>query len=198
MKNAKLPGGHETNSTPPIVVIVVVVWFGAAQARSPLTEKYPHTPHQEKCILLETMADDPIVKGVEGKMSFWSGQPKDHGELLCIHRIEAGQEIDPALDTSEQDPHTSSWGYRTASILVFLNSPAARAITGGVTDGGELHFPDAAEGHLEITPKQGDALLLWNLTPDRTLDTAAKYGVRKPSSGTMWLLTRWFRQKSVS
>jgi hypothetical protein len=171
-----------------------------AESRTALSDSHPHAPHRDKCILLESIPeDDAVLRSVEGKMAFWSSQPKENGELLCVHKIEPGQSMDVSIDTSEQDPHNSAWGFRTITLSVFLNSLGSPVGgNGALVPGGLMHFPNAREGHLEIAPRQGDALLLWNITPDRSLDTNAKYGIKENTSKQpLWVLSSWYRQKAV-
>jgi hypothetical protein len=58
--------------------------------------------------------------------------------------------------------------------------------------GAEVSFPKA---NLKVTPRMGDALLVWNLTPDHRVDESTYYQFQKVSTD-LWTFTIFIRERS--
>ena len=68
-----------------------------------------------------------------------------------------------------------------ATVILFLTSGKA-----------EYVFPKA---NLRVTPRLGDALLIWNFTPDHHIDELAQYSVEKITAPLV-TYTTYIREKA--
>jgi hypothetical protein len=74
-------------------------------------------------------------------------------------------------------------GNRVATLITFLTS----------SGGGEINFPKA---NIKVTPKRGDAILIWNVTPDHRVDELSIYGFQKISKSPLLTFTVYIREKT--
>lgn len=102
----------------------------------------------------------------------------------------------------------STAGQRVATVLVFLSAPK----------GATIQFPSAANGKYELNPSnvrllsqmirgfiliatmvQGDALLIWNVNPDVSVDDKSAWGVSMANANEdMWVLAIHARAKPLN
>lgn len=59
--------------------------------------------------------------------------------------------------------------------------------------GGEVVLPQA---NIKVTPQVGDALLIWNLTPDHKIDQNTIYGIQKVAKTPLITFTIYIRERS--
>jgi len=72
-----------------------------------------------------------------------------------------------------------------ATVLIYLQ-PA--------TEGGNTVFPNT---NIRVSPKAGDALLFYDLTPTGEGDTNSFHAGEPVIKGSKWALTKWIRQKKI-
>ncbi|RYR30988.1 hypothetical protein Ahy_B01g055784 isoform B [Arachis hypogaea] len=77
---------------------------------------------------------DPIISGIEDKISSWTFLPKENGEDIQVLRYEHGQKYDPHYDYFSDKVNIARGGHRVATVLMYLTD---------VTSGGETVFPNA-------------------------------------------------------
>jgi prolyl 4-hydroxylase len=81
-------------------------------------------------------AKDPIVAGIEDKISTWTFLPKENGEDIQVLRYEEGQKYEPHYDYFADKVNIIRGGHRIATVLMYLTD---------VVKGGETVFPHAVE-----------------------------------------------------
>ncbi|KAJ0249661.1 Prolyl 4-hydroxylase 2 [Hirschfeldia incana] len=150
-------------------------------------------------------AKDPIVSGIEDKLSTWTFLPKENGEDLQVLRYEHGQKYDAHFDYFHDKVNIARGGHRIATVLMYLSN---------VTKGGETVFPNAVESSrrklsvnkddlsdcakkgIAVKPRKGDALLFFNLHEDATPDTLSLHGGCPVIEGEKWSATKWIHVDS--
>ncbi|KAF8093285.1 hypothetical protein N665_0385s0032 [Sinapis alba] len=150
-------------------------------------------------------SQDPIVSGIEDKLSTWTFLPKENGEDLQVLRYEYGQKYDAHFDYFHDKVNIARGGHRIATVLMYLSN---------VTKGGETVFPDAVESSrrklsvnkddlsdcakkgIAVKPRKGDALLFFNLHEDATPDTLSLHGGCPVIEGEKWSATKWIHVDS--
>ncbi|TYH55932.1 hypothetical protein ES332_D09G271200v1 [Gossypium tomentosum] len=149
-------------------------------------------------------AKDPIVAGIEDKISTWTFLPKENGEDIQVLRYEYGQKYDPHYDYFVDKVNIARGGHRTATVLMYLTN---------VTKGGETVFPEAEESSLHTTPakddlsdcakkgiavkpRRGDALLFFSLHPNAIPDPSSLHAGCPVTEGEKWSATKWIHVDS--
>ncbi|CAH2054852.1 unnamed protein product [Thlaspi arvense] len=156
---------------------------------------------------------DPIVSGIEDKLSTWTFLPKvlytsmvtENGEDLQVLRYEHGQKYDAHFDYFHDKVNIARGGHRIATVLMYLSN---------VTKGGETVFPDAPESSrrqlsenkddlsdcakkgIAVKPKKGNALLFFNLHQDAIPDPLSLHGGCPVIEGEKWSATKWIHVDS--
>ncbi|KAF7813706.1 putative prolyl 4-hydroxylase 4 [Senna tora] len=149
---------------------------------------------------------DPIVSGIEDKISSWTFLPKENGEDIQVLRYEHGQKYDPHYDYFVDKVNIARGGHRIATVLMYLTN---------VTKGGETVFPNAEEpptrhrgserSHdlsecakkgIAVKPRRGDALLFFSLLPNATPDTESLHAGCPVIEGEKWSATKWIHVDS--
>ncbi|KAK7303184.1 hypothetical protein RJT34_14086 [Clitoria ternatea] len=148
---------------------------------------------------------DPIVAGIEDKISSWTFLPKENGEDIQVLRYEQGQKYDPHYDYFVDKVNIARGGHRVATVLMYLSD---------VTSGGETVFPNAEESQhhrgsetsddlsecakkgIAVKPRRGDALLFFNLHPNAVPDTISLHGGCPVIEGEKWSATKWIHVDS--
>ena len=130
-------------------------------------------------------AENEVVRRVEARLALLLNWPVEHGEGLQILRYGSGAEYLPHYDYF--DPSGASTpdillrgGQRLATVVMYLNTPAA----GGVTT-----FPDVG---LEVMPIKGNAVFFSYDRPHP--DTQSLHGGAPVREGEKWVATKWLRQ----
>ena len=128
----------------------------------------------------------------------------EHGEPFNVLRYTPGQKYDSHYDTFDPESYGPQTSQRIASFLLYLTDVEA---------GGETHFPlegpnglerlknidyKSCDGGLRVRPRAGDALLFWNVHPNRTFDKRALHGGCPVEKGEKWVATKWIRDKSFA
>ena len=136
-------------------------------------------------------SDDPVVAAVDAKISELLGLPLDTGEPLQGQRYAPGQEFKPHTDTFEPGGadyfrHCGDSGQRTWTAMIYLNAPEA---------GGATRFKQINK---TVQPEPGKLLAWNNILPDGTPNPATLHQGMKVRKGTKYVLTKWFRQRTVS
>ncbi|XP_020227128.1 probable prolyl 4-hydroxylase 4 [Cajanus cajan] len=147
---------------------------------------------------------DPIISGIEDKISSWTFLPKENGEDIQVLRYEHGQKYDPHYDYFT-DKVIARGGHRVATVLMYLTD---------VTKGGETVFPSAEESPrrrgsetssdlsecakkgIAVKPRRGDALLFFSLDTKATPDTSSLHAGCPVIEGEKWSATKWIHVDS--
>lgn len=130
-------------------------------------------------------AENDVVRRVEARLALLLNWPVEHGEGLQILHYRPGAEYLPHYDYF--DPESASTpaillrgGQRLATIVMYLNTPAA---------GGATTFPDVG---LEVLPVKGNAVFFSYDRPHP--DTQSLHGGAPVREGEKWVATKWLRQ----
>ena len=131
---------------------------------------------------------DPIVAGVDRKISELLGLPLHASEPLQGQRYAPGQEFRPHTDTFEPGGydffvHTAERGQRTWTAMIYLNQP---------DEGGATRFKTIGKS---IQAEAGKLLAWNNLRPDGRPNPATLHQGMKVRRGTKYILTKWFRER---
>ncbi|HEX8841290.1 MAG TPA: 2OG-Fe(II) oxygenase [Sphingomicrobium sp.] len=134
---------------------------------------------------------EPIVAAVDDKICALLGFPSRSGEPIQGQRYAPGQEFKPHTDTFEPGGydfyvHTADFGQRTWTAMVYLNEPE---------EGGATRFKVIGK---TVQPEPGKLLAWNNLMPDGRPNPATMHQGMKVRRGTKYILTKWFRQRSIS
>ncbi|ESW19831.1 hypothetical protein PHAVU_006G159200 [Phaseolus vulgaris] len=148
---------------------------------------------------------DPIISGIEDRISSWSFLPKENGEDIQVLRYEHGQKYDPHYDYFSDKVNIVRGGHRVATVLMYLSN---------VTKGGETVFPnaeesphhkgsetkddlsDCAQKGIAVKPRRGDALLFFSLFPNAIPDTRSLHAECPVIEGEKWSATKWIHVDS--
>jgi len=122
-------------------------------------------------------------------IALWTNLPEENGEPFYLLRYEIGQEYKPHSDYFTEAKDIGGEGNRLATIIVYLKSPE---------EGGETIFPYASPDPIKVEPKQGNAILFWNLSPDGQMDDKSIHGGLPVIKGTKWALTKWLHQRKYT
>ncbi|XP_071739990.1 probable prolyl 4-hydroxylase 10 isoform X2 [Rutidosis leptorrhynchoides] len=140
---------------------------------------------------------DETVRVIEKKIADFTYLPAENGEGLRVQHYEVGQHYIMHNDffTSEYD--IKNGGQRIATVEMRLSD---------VEEGGETMFPCATPNittlecwndkigkKISVKPRMGDALLIWNMKPDATLDISAVHAELPVIKGSKWSATAWIR-----
>jgi prolyl 4-hydroxylase len=126
-----------------------------------------------------------LIGRIEQRIARLVGWPLEHGEGLQVLRYRPGAEYKPHHDYF--DPaHAGTatilkrGGQRVATIVMYLNTPAA---------GGATTFPDVA---LEVAPLKGNAVFFSYDRPHAV--TRTLHGGAPVVEGEKWVATKWLRE----
>lgn len=124
-------------------------------------------------------------EGFQKRLARFTHEPTTNFEQGFFFKYDTGRDTEPRRDWFKEDEHElkGARGNRVATAIFFLTS----------SGGGQINFPKAG---LHITPKLGDAVLLWNLSPDHKIDENAIYGFEKISKSPVVTYTVYIREKS--
>jgi prolyl 4-hydroxylase len=131
---------------------------------------------------------DPLVGGIDRKISELLGLTLELSEPLQGQRYAAGQEFKPHTDTFEPGGydffvHTADRGQRTWTAMIYLNQP---------DEGGATRFKTIGK---TVQPEPGKLLAWNNLLPDGRPNPATLHQGMKVRRGTKYVLTKWFRER---
>jgi len=123
--------------------------------------------------------------GFQKRLARFTHEPTSNFEQGFFFKYETGRDTEPRRDWFKDDEHDlkGARGNRVATAIFFITS----------SGGGEISFPNA---NLRVTPNLGDAILLWNLSPDHKIDESAIYGFQKINKHPLVTYTVYIREKS--
>ncbi|GAV63367.1 Hpt domain-containing protein/2OG-FeII_Oxy_3 domain-containing protein [Cephalotus follicularis] len=148
---------------------------------------------------------DPIVVGIEDKISTWTFLPKENGEDIQVLRYEPGQKYEPHFDYFVDKVNIARGGHRVATVLLYLTD---------VAKGGETVFPSAevstrrkvsatnsdlsecGRKGVAVKPRRGDALLFFSLHPNALPDQSSLHAGCPVIEGEKWSATKWIHVDS--
>lgn len=120
--------------------------------------------------------EDLVICAINRRIAVISDTDPSQGEPLRVLRYSPGGEYRAHSDTL-----VNVENQRILTVLVYLNDGY---------EGGETKF---VRSGLTVEPRQGDALLFHNVTPDGYPDPMADHAGLQVTKGTKWLATRWIR-----
>lgn len=131
---------------------------------------------------------DPLVAGVEMRISSLLGMDGANGEPLQGQRYQEGQRFREHADFfyidqpywAEYEPHG---GQRTWTAMIYLNEPGA----GGATRFKLLDF--------EVEPKLGRILIWNNMALDGSPNPWTLHEGMPVETGTKYIVTKWYRER---
>lgn len=132
---------------------------------------------------------DPIVAGLEARISAITGIPVENGEGLQVLRYGVSQKYEPHFDffdPANQQEHAvmaGNGGNRVGTMLLYLSD---------VERGGSTYFPKL---DLAVHPRRGQALWFRYLH-DGLLDERSQHAGMPILAGEKWLATKWFRERA--
>ena len=134
---------------------------------------------------------DPLVARVDQAIAELLGLSLAASEPLQGQRYAPGQEFRPHTDTFEPGGydflvHTLDRGQRTWTAMVYLNEPE---------EGGATRFKRIDK---TVQPETGKLLAWNNLLPDGRPNPATLHQGMKVRRGTKYVLTKWFRERSLT
>lgn len=149
---------------------------GATQLHAARTSEGCHFNH----------ADSPLFERVNQRIAALTAWPLDHGEPLQILHYGVGAEYEPHYDYFDPvDPGTATLtaigGQRVATLILYLNTPAA---------GGATIFPELG---IEVAAIKGNALFFAYDAPHP--DTLSLHAGTPVTAGEKWIATRWMRER---
>ncbi|KAL6841439.1 hypothetical protein ACP4OV_028957 [Aristida adscensionis] len=153
------------------------------------------------CLSDAAHMQDPIVAGIEDKITAWTFIPKENGEDIQVLRYKHGERYQQHYDYFADNVNTLRGGHRVATVLMYLTD---------VAEGGETVFPLAEESDgakdptlsecaqvgIAVKPRKGDALLFFNLNLDATKDVLSLHAGCPVIKGEKWSATKWIRVAS--
>jgi len=133
---------------------------------------------------------DPLVGEVDRKIGALLGLPLDASEPIQGQRYAPGQEFKAHTDTFEPGGydfylHTAATGQRTWTAMIYLNEPG---------DGGATRFKAIGK---TIQPETGKLIAWNNLLSDGRPNPATLHQGMKVRRGTKYIITKWFRERSL-
>ncbi|HEX8643045.1 MAG TPA: 2OG-Fe(II) oxygenase [Allosphingosinicella sp.] len=131
---------------------------------------------------------DPLVAGIEAKISQLMGIQPELGETVQGQRYDVGQQFKPHHDffyTNQNyyKKEAETGGQRTWTAMIFLNEPEA---------GGQTAFPEL---DLKVTPRTGN-LLAWNNMD--LLGQPNHFTLHQGMpviAGLKYIITKWYRER---
>ncbi|KAL3499511.1 hypothetical protein ACH5RR_038604 [Cinchona calisaya] len=157
------------------------------------------TIFQTGSITILARGHDKTVSEIEKRIADFTSIPVENGEGFVVLHHEVGQKFLPHYDFFIDGYNRSNGGQIIATVIMYLSD---------VEEGGETVFPEAkgnisvvpcwnemfrGQRGLSVKPKRGDALLLWSLKPDATLDFSTVHGSCPVIRGNKWSSTKSIR-----
>lgn len=146
-------------------------------------------------------AQDPVVAGIERRISAWTGAPVENAEPMHVLHYGVGEEYQPHVDFFVEDKNTINGGQRVATILLYLND---------VPEGGETVFPfsklvpapehaaeysECARKGTAAKARKGDALLFYSVLPNgQSMDVLSTHAGCPVLKGEKYVASVWLRQ----
>ncbi|HET6632133.1 MAG TPA: 2OG-Fe(II) oxygenase [Rhodanobacteraceae bacterium] len=129
------------------------------------------------------LGETPLVARIEQRIAALTELPANHGEGLQILHYLPGQQYEPHFDWFDpaQDGYkviTAKGGQRVASVIIYLNAPAA---------GGGTQFPRAG---ITISARRGSALYFAYEGGDQS----SLHAGLPVTAGEKWIATKWLRE----
>ncbi len=115
--------------------------------------------------------------------------PPENAEGLGVLHYRAGECYAPHADYIEDTPANAAQlaarGQRVKTLLVYLNEDF---------EGGETAFPRL---NISFKPPAGSALIFHNVDTHGRIDPLTMHTGTPPTRGDKWLISKWFRMKSL-
>ncbi len=130
------------------------------------------------------LGEVPLVERIEQRLAGLLGVPTSHGEGLQILHYLPGQEYEPHFDWFDPTQPgyasiTAAGGQRTASVVIYLNTPA---------QGGGTAFPELG---LTVTARRGSAVYF----AYEGGDLSSLHAGLPVLQGEKWIATKWLRER---
>jgi len=130
------------------------------------------------------LGEQPLIERIESRIAALLGVPVDHGEGLQVLHYLPGQQYEPHQDWFDPTQPgyaaiTATGGQRIASLVIYLNTPAA---------GGGTAFPEAG---FTVTAQRGSAVCFTY----ESGDTSSLHAGLPVLEGEKWIATKWLRER---
>lgn len=142
--------------------------------------------------------ENELIERIEKRIADVTKVPVENGEQLQLVRYREGEHykvhwdyFDPAWP--QNDAVLARGGQRIITFMVFLTD---------VEHGGETHFPrvpnEDKTDSLKIKPKQGRAIMWWNVDEQGRLDKDTYHEGCDPTKPgeEKWIFTKWIRERT--
>ncbi|MBL8334346.1 MAG: 2OG-Fe(II) oxygenase [Rubrivivax sp.] len=131
-------------------------------------------------------AETPLIERIERRLAKLLRWPVERGEGLQVLHYRPGAEYKPHHDWFDpgrpgSGPVLARGGQRVATVVMYLNTPAA---------GGATVFPDAG---LDVAAVKGNAVFFAYERP--SADTRTLHGGAPVRAGEKWVATKWLRER---
>ena len=130
-----------------------------------------------------------IIKGIDQKICDFIGINNTFGEILQGQHYLVGEQFKSHTDYFDGDQlleHDKGRGQRTYTFMIYLNEDV---------EGGETEFPDL---DIIFQPRIGKAVIWNNLKPDGSINENTMHQAHPVTKGEKTIITKWFRQNSIS
>lgn len=139
---------------------------------------------------------DEVITRIEQRLSMWTHLPPSYQEDMQVLRYGPTNKYGAHLDGLE----------RVMSVLIYLIAPEEGGETAFPNSDGWLHpevgeptqgpFSPCAQGHVAYKPKQGDALMFFDMTPDyQNMDHFSMHTGCPVIKGVKWNAVKWIHGK---
>ncbi|KAH0467367.1 hypothetical protein IEQ34_004605 [Dendrobium chrysotoxum] len=148
---------------------------------------------------------DEIISRIEERISAWTFLPDENGEGMQIFHYRTNEGSEPLYHGNQDNLENVIGGPRIATILIFLSN---------VSQGGEIIFPkskvkdsnskngkemmsECASSGFAVKHVKSNALLIFNLHPNATVDERSLHGGCSVLEGEKWSAIKWIHVRAV-
>ncbi len=154
----------------------------------PETGEHIQIRERSSSLCFLTLNQDETVTAIESRIADIVRMPMVNGEAFQILRYQIGEEYQPHYDYFDPQLKGSHkalerGGQRVVTLVLYLTEVEA---------GGETYFPNV---DLRVAPKQGSAVLFYNLYSNGELDPNSLHASLPVISGEKWVATKWIRER---
>ena len=134
---------------------------------------------------------DPFVKQIDKQICDYISIPTERSEIMQGQYYQVGNQFKQHtdwFDPNNQDEWSrfgQDMGQRTWTFMIYLNN---------VDEGGETYFPKL---DLRVQPKQGRAVVWYNLHPNGKGNHDTLHWGTPVKQGEKYIITKWFRTRGV-
>jgi prolyl 4-hydroxylase len=134
---------------------------------------------------------DPFIKKIDKQICDYISIPTERSETIQGQYYQVGNQFKSHTDWFDPN-NNNEWsrfgedmGQRTWTFMIYLNN---------VDEGGETYFPKL---DLRVEPKQGRAVVWYNLHPDGKGNQDTLHWGTPVKQGEKYIITKWFRTRGT-